>query len=177
MSISKKSVHHKSEGNKLVVIGWDGATWDLLTPWLEAGELPNLAELMESGSCGAIQSTPLPLSPAAWSTIITGQNPGKHGVFDWFERKPHSYDVDYVHTGRIASKTIWQYVNESGKRMGVFSLPMIYPAAPIDGFMVSGMAAPSASAARFTYPDSLLEELEMNVGCLLYTSPSPRDRS
>lgn len=167
MSISKKSVHNKSVANKLVVIGWDGATWDLLTPWLEAGELPNLAKLMESGSYGAVKSTPLPLSPAAWSTIITGQNPGKHGVFDWFERKPNSYDVDYVHTGRIASKTIWQFVNESGKRMGVFSLPMIYPAAPIDGFMISGMAAPSASAARFTYPDSLLEELEMNVGPFL----------
>jgi len=167
MSISTNSVLRKTEENKLIVIGWDGATWDLLVPWLEAGELPNLSELKESGSFGTVKSTTLPLSPAAWSTIITGQNPGKHGVFDWFERKPDSYDVDYVHTGRISTKTIWHYVNESGKRMGVLSLPMIYPATPIDGFMVSGMAAPSASAARFTYPDSLLQELENNVGPFL----------
>jgi len=169
MSISKKSEHRKTEDNKLVVIGWDGATWDLLASWLEAGELPNLAGLMESGSYGAVKSTPLPLSPAAWSTIVTGQNPGKHGVFDWFERKQNSYDVDYVQTCRIATKTIWQYVNEAGKRMGVFSLPMIYPAAPIDGFMVSGMAAPSARAKQFAYPDSLLAELEMNVGSFMFT--------
>jgi len=169
MSISKISEQRKHGDNKLVVIGWDGATWDLLDPWLEAGELPNLAELMESGSCGSVKSTPLPLSPAAWSTIVTGQNPGKHGVFDWFERKPNSYDVDYVHTGRIATKTIWQYINEAGKRMGVFSLPMIYPAVPIDGFMVSGMAAPSASAAQFAYPHNLLAELEKNMGPFLLT--------
>jgi predicted AlkP superfamily phosphohydrolase/phosphomutase len=157
----------KSEEKKIIVIGWDGATWDLLVPWLEAGELPNLASLMKSGSFGTVKSTALPLSPAAWSTIITGQNPGKHGVFDWFERKPGSYDVDYVNTGRIATKTIWQFVNEAGKQMGVFSLPMIYPATPIDGFMVSGMAAPNAKAAHFTYPESLLEELESNVGPFL----------
>ena len=159
MSISTNSVLRKTEENKLIVIGWDGATWDLLVPWLEAGELPNLSELKESGSYGTVKSTALPLSPAAWSTIITGQNPGKHGVFDWFERKPDSYDVDYVHTGRISTKTIWHYVNKSGKRMGVLSLPMIYPATPIDGFMVSGMAAPSASAARFTYPDKLITRI------------------
>ena len=163
MSVSNKSEHRISKDNKLVVVGWDGATWDLLAPWLEAGELPNLANLMASGSYGSLRSTPLPLSPAAWSTIVTGQNPGKHGVFDWFERKQNSYDVDYVHTGHIGAKTIWQYVNQAGKRMGVFSLPMIYPAAPIDGFMVSGMAAPSASATGFTYPENLLAEIEMKV--------------
>jgi predicted AlkP superfamily phosphohydrolase/phosphomutase len=136
----------------------------LLAPWLEAGELPNLAELMEIGSHGAIKSTTLPLSPAAWSTIITGQNPGKHGVFDWFERKPNSYEVKYVHSGRIAARSIWQYVNDAGKKMGVFSLPMIYPATLIEGFMVSGMAAPDARADHFTYPEHLLSDLESKVG-------------
>lgn len=169
MPVSNRSNPPKSKEGKLVIVGWDGATWDLLTPWLEAGELPNLANLMESGSYGSVRSTPLPLSPAAWSTIVTGQNPGKHGVFDWFERKPNSYDVEYVHTGHIGAKTIWQYVNQAGKRIGIFSLPMIYPAAPIDGFMISGMAAPSASAKGFSYPDSLLSELELNLGPFMLT--------
>lgn len=152
------------EDHKLVVIGWDAATWDLLTPWVEAGELPNLARLMARGSWGRLQSTPLPLSPAAWSTIVTGQNPGKHCVFDWFERKPGSYAVEYVHTGCIAAKTLWQYFNAGGKRVGIFNLPMVYPAAPIEGFMLSGMAAPNARAAGFAYPPELLGELEQNFG-------------
>jgi predicted AlkP superfamily phosphohydrolase/phosphomutase len=148
----------------LVAIGWDGATWDLLAPWVQAGKLPHLARLMEAGSHGSIRSTPLPISPAAWSTIVTGQNPGRHGVFDWFERKPGSYEVEYVHTGRIGAKTLWQYFNAGGRRIGVFCPPMLYPAVPVDGFMVSGMAAPSPEAADFAYPAELMAELETAIG-------------
>jgi len=148
----------------LVVLGWDAATWDLLSPWVAEGKLPNLARMMESGSYGPIRSTSLPVSPAAWSTIITGQNPARHGVFDWFARKADSYDVEYVHTGQIKAKPIWEYFDEAGLRMGVFNLPMLYPAVPIDGFMLSGLAAPDASSNGFAYPRGLVEELEENVG-------------
>ncbi len=149
---------------KLVVLGWDAATWDLLSPWVAEGKLPNLARLMESGSYGSIQSTSLPVSPAAWSTIITGQNPARHGVFDWFARKPGSYDVEYVHTGQIKAKPVWEYFNEARMRMGVFNLPMLYPAIPLEGFMLSGLAAPDASSSGFSYPRELLQELGENVG-------------
>jgi predicted AlkP superfamily phosphohydrolase/phosphomutase len=149
---------------KVIAIGWDGACWDLLQPWVQAGKLPNLASLMERGISSPLQSTPLPLSPAAWTTIVTGQNPAKHGVFDWFERKPGSYDVEYVHTGRIGAKPIWEYFNEGGKRIGIFNPPMLYPAVALDGFMISGMAAPKPKALDFTYPRELIERVEANVG-------------
>lgn len=148
----------------LIVLGWDAATWDLLSPWIDAGELPNLAQMMEAGSYGAVKSTVLPVSPAAWSTIVTGQNPAKHGVFDWFARKPESYDVEYVHTGQIKAKPVWQYFNEGGKRIGVFNLPMLYPAVPVDGFMLSGLAAPDAASSGYAYPHDLISELEAQVG-------------
>ena len=149
---------------KLVVLGWDAATWDLLSPWVAEGKLPNLARLMESGSYGPIRSTSLPVSPAAWSTIITGQNPAKHGIFDWFTRKADSYDVEYVHTGQIKAKPVWEYFNEAGLRMGVFNLPMLYPAVPLDGFMLSGLAAPDALSSGFAFPRELVLELGENVG-------------
>lgn len=149
---------------KLVVVGWDGATWDLLAPWVREGRLPNLARLMQAGCHAPLQSTPLPLSPAAWSTIVTGVNPGRHGVFDWFERRPGSYQVEYVHTGRLAARTLWQHLNDGEKSVGVFCLPMVYPAAPLKGFMISGMAAPGPRAPGFAYPPSLLEELEAGAG-------------
>lgn len=154
---------------KLLIIGWDGATWDLLTPWVHRGELPNLERLMQSGCWGKLASTPLPLSPAAWSTIVTGQNPGRHGVFDWFERKPDGYGLEYVRTGRIKAKTIWQYFTEGGRSLGVFCLPMVYPATPLNGFMISGMAAPNANAQGFSYPPGLLTELEDKLGKYLAT--------
>jgi len=156
---------------KIIVLGWDSATWDLVTPWVQAGKLPNLAALMAAGSCGTLESTPLPVSPAAWTTIITGQNPGKHGVFDWFERKPNSYDVEYVHTGRIGAKPLWVYFNERAQRMGIFNLPMMYPAVPIEGFMVSGLAAPGPHLPDFAYPKDLIAEIEANVGPYVAAEP------
>jgi len=149
---------------KIIAIGWDGATWDLLGPWVAAGKLPRLAGLMERGASGILKSTPLPLSPAAWSTIITGQNPGKHGVFDWFERRPDGYEVEYVHTGRIGARPVWEYFIAGGKRVGIFNPPMIYPAVPVDGFMISGMAAPSPKAHGFACPPDLLSQIEAEIG-------------
>lgn len=149
---------------KLIVLGWDSATWDLLFPWVESGRLPNLARLMASGSHGSICSTALPLSPAAWSTIITGQNPAKHGIYDWFARKSGSYDVEYVNTGQIKARPVWQYYNEGGQRIGVFNLPMLYPAVPLDGFMLSGLAAPEASSKEYAFPHDLVAELDAEVG-------------
>jgi predicted AlkP superfamily phosphohydrolase/phosphomutase len=148
----------------LILIGWDAATWDLLAGWAQAGHLPNLNRLMQRGVSASIRSTPLPLSPSAWSTIITGQNPGRHGVFDWFERIPGSYAVEYVHTGQIGARPIWEYFNAGGKTLGVFNVPMIYPAVPLEGFMLSGMAAPNARAASFSYPADLIASIEKRVG-------------
>ena len=150
--------------HKLVMIGWDGATWDLLAPWAQAGELPHFKRLMRSGTRAVLQSTPLPLSPSAWSTIVTGQSPGVHGVFDWFERKPGSYEVDYVNTHRIGARRLWDYFTEAGQQIGIFCLPMLYPAVPLNGFMISGMAAPSAQAPDFAYPPELLKEMEAQIG-------------
>ena len=148
----------------LVAIGWDGATWDLLHPWIEEGKLPNISALMKRGCHGSLRSTPVPVSPAAWSTVITGQNPAKHGVFDWFSRRPNRYDVEYVHTAQIQARPLWEYVNQAKKRIGVMSLPMVYPAPAVEGFALSGMAAPDAKISGFAHPPEMLAELEKELG-------------
>jgi predicted AlkP superfamily phosphohydrolase/phosphomutase len=161
MSRPKSSTQH---AERMIVIGWDGATWDLLLPWVQSGGLPHLARLMERGVHAKLRSTPLPLSPAAWTSIITGVNPAKHGIFDWFNRRTGSYAVEYVHSGMIAAKPLWQYFNEHGQRVGVMAVPMLYPAVPLDGFMISGMAAPHAHVPHFTFPEGLIHELEARFG-------------
>jgi predicted AlkP superfamily phosphohydrolase/phosphomutase len=147
-----------------MILGWDAATWDLLIPWIQDGYLPNLAGLMDDGAYGSLISTPLPVSPAAWTTIITGKNPAKHNVYDWFSRKPDSYDVTYVNTGQIMTRALWDYLDDAGLRIGVFNLPMIYPAAQVNGFMVSGLAAPNPNLKDFAYPPSLVGEIEAEFG-------------
>lgn len=156
--------HPPASPGKLVLLGWDAATWDVLQPWVQQGKLPHLARLMQRGSHMVLQSTPLPISPAAWSTLITGQNPARHGVFDWFQARPDSYDVDYVHTGQLRARPIWEYFQAAGKRIGVINLPMVYPAVPLEGVMLAGLAAPHPHATGFSYPADLIHEIEAEFG-------------
>ncbi len=149
---------------ELIVFGWDAVSWDLIQPWLDEGSLPVLEGLMEKGSHAAIRSTHIPVSPAAWSSIITGVNPGRHGVFDWYQRNPGSYTMEYVHSGRNQAVPFWSYLNDAGKTVGVVNLPMVYPAVPVDGYMISGMAAPGPDANGFSFPPELIQEIEKTAG-------------
>src|SRR4029078_4691279 len=70
---------------KAVVLGLDGATWDLLVPLAERGVMPNLARALEQGRHARLQSSLPPYSSPAWMSISTGKNPGSHGIFDFWE--------------------------------------------------------------------------------------------
>ncbi len=76
--------------DKLLIIGLDGATFDLIQPWAQEGKLPHLARLLEEGVHGTLRSTIPPMSPPAWTSFVTGKNPGKHGIFDFTARQPGS---------------------------------------------------------------------------------------
>ena len=71
---------------KLTVIGLDAATFDVIDPLVEAGHLPNIARILREGTSGVLRSTTHPLTPHAWSTMVTGVNAARHGVWDFIER-------------------------------------------------------------------------------------------
>ncbi|MER3457989.1 MAG: phosphodiesterase, partial [Chloroflexota bacterium] len=66
---------------RVMVIGLDGATFDLMRPWLAEGKQPTIARLIREGAAGEMISVPNMNSGAAWATFATGLNPGKHGVY------------------------------------------------------------------------------------------------
>ena len=70
---------------RVFVLGLDGATWDVLRPLVQQGHLPRLARLMEQGAAGTLRSVFPPLSPVAWTAVMTGKNSGKHGIFEFLE--------------------------------------------------------------------------------------------
>jgi len=141
-----------------MVIGLDCGTFDLIKPWVVDGYLPNLARLLQEGSHGILKSTIPTISPAAWTSFMTGKNPGKHGVYDFFQRKKDSYDVFIVRNNLPALGTIFRHLSEAGYRVGAFNVPMTYPPEPVNGFMVSGLGAPDNH--RYTYPPELVEQLK-----------------
>ena len=141
-------------GAKVLVVGLDGATPELVERWVGEGKLPHLRQMMADGLYGPLKSTYPPISPAAWTTFATGYNPGKHGTYDFRNYDPRRYGcfADTIVDSRpLAGKTIWDLVGASGGKVGVVTVPVTYPAWRVNGFMVSGYPTPDA-AKSFAYP-------------------------
>lgn len=146
--------------NKLLIIGFDGATFDLIRPWAEQGYLPNLARLMQTGVHGNLRSTLPPVTSPAWPTFMTGCNPGKHGVFDFIQ--PQGANFSLVNSTRIKQPTLWQRLSRLGCRVGVLNVPVTYPPQPLNGFMVTGILSPTN--ATICYPETLIGRHEADLG-------------
>ena len=70
---------------KVLLVGWDGASFELIDPLIKAGRLPNLAGLQARGRSAFLESTRIPISSAAWTSAFSGVGPGETGVFGFFE--------------------------------------------------------------------------------------------
>ena len=143
---------------EVFIIGLDGATPDLVFPWAKEGKLPNLAKLINNGVSGELKSTLPPLTAPAWTSFMTGKNPGKHGLFHFVARPGSNYDYVPVTAKDNNAKTIWSILSEHGKTVGVMQVPMTYPPEKVKGFIVSGLGTPSPDS-EFTYPANLREKL------------------
>jgi len=148
---------------KVMIIGLDGATWDVLRPWVAEGTLPTLGRLMREGTHGNLTTSIPPVSASAWVSFATGKNPGKHGIVDFVFPKENGYQVLVSNVSYRASKAVWNIINEAGGKVGIVSVPMTYPPEHVDGFVISSFMAPSQES-RYTYPDDLKDELREMVG-------------
>ncbi len=160
---------------KVLVIGLDGATFDLLGPWIEAGELPTLQRLREQGAWGRLQTTLPPISSSSWNSFITGMNPGKHGVVDFVYPGPDSYKVTMINSASRRTWALWNWLNDAGYRVGLLGIPVTYPPEPVDGFVISGFLAPGPES-EWAYPPELKQELLGALGKFLL-APDERYRS
>jgi predicted AlkP superfamily phosphohydrolase/phosphomutase len=147
----------------VLVVGLDGATFQLLRPWLESGDLPCLSRLYREGVAGPLESVVPALSPEAWSTFMTGTHPGRHGIMNFLSFKPGGYELRFNNGGLLRRKTLWRLLSDAGKTVGVIGVPMTYPPEPVNGYLVTGLETPGVSS-NFTYPRELREELNRVLG-------------
>ncbi len=161
---------------RVFMIGWDGATFDLIRPWVAQGKLPTIARLMESGIHGPLRSTLPPWTFPAWTSFMTGKNPGKHGIYDFFKPRAGSYDLEFVHGGHRRAPTFWRLLSDADRKVVSISVPCTFPPEPVNGVMISGFDFPGEGPGSFVdargmHPPSLYDELCRTVG------PHPIDAS
>ncbi len=160
---------------RVLVIGLDGVTFDLLGPWIEAGELPNLQKLMQQGAWGRLGTTLPPISSSSWSSFVTGVNPGKHGLVDFVYPGADSYKVTMINATSRRARALWNWLNDAGLKVGLLGIPTTYPPEPVDGFMIGGFLSPGPDS-EWAYPPGLKAELRAELGHFLL-SPDERYRS
>jgi len=153
-----------TEPGRVLIIGLDGAEWDLLGPMLAAGEMPNLARLRDEGVYGKLRSLEPPQkSPAIWTTIATGKSPEEHGIRAFVEQvkgRPLTKNMRQA-------RALWNIASGVGKSVGVVGWLMTWPAEEVNGFVITDYlqytAAPSRKFKGRTYPPELEGEIQDEV--------------
>jgi len=149
--------------NRTIIIGLEGATFDLLDPLIETGDLPRLAELKAESAHGILWSTNPPDATSSWTTCITGVNPGRHGIFDFIESPLAGPAKNLVSPDSARGQKLWDVLNKNNHRSVFINLPVTYPPPIINGCMVSGMLTPDFDSP-FTQPPDLRDRLKAVCG-------------
>lgn len=146
---------------RFLLIGLDGFEPTLARRWMDAGRLPHLARLRARGAFLPCASTMPPATFPAWTTCVTGVNPGRHGIVDFTEMVEGDYRVRFVNSTWRKAPAIWQTLSEAGKRVIVLGVPATYPPDTVNGLMVAGFDSPVCSApdASFVYPPGRFPEV------------------
>src|SRR5689334_11163156 len=132
--------------NRVLIVGWDGADWEVLDPLLARGDLPNLERLIARGRRGVSRSCLPSHSWAAWPTFLTGLDPAGHGVFDILEHRPGAARRMPVSSRSILAPTWPMRLSDAGRRVLVVNVPLTYPALPVNGVCIAGGVIPAGGA-------------------------------
>ncbi|MBU7015738.1 MAG: alkaline phosphatase family protein [Theionarchaea archaeon] len=142
---------------KLLVIGFDGATFDLIEPFSKKGILPHISRLIAQGVSTPLISVIPPVSAPAWTSLVTGKNPGKHNIYGFQDK-----DGRVVNSTFRKSKALWNLLDEHGKRSIAINIPMTSPPERINGIIKSGILTPHERgfSGRFQIDKESLMEKE-----------------
>lgn len=157
MDSSHASSDPKENLPSIFIIGVDGGTFEIIDQGVKEGKLPTFKKLMEKGTYGKLESVIQPLTAPAWASFLTGQNPGKHGIFDFYIQRKESYERRPVNAGDIPTKTFYEILSDNKRKVCIINVPMTYPPKKVNGYVISGMLTPKGR--RYAFPPNLQKEL------------------
>jgi predicted AlkP superfamily phosphohydrolase/phosphomutase len=165
----------KASARRVIILGLDGLSPHVASELMDAGEMPNLSVLRKKGTFARLGTTCPGISPVAWSSFMTGVNPGKHGIFDFLapDRNRYLAVLSSVKTGESRTKRgigpfmrevsrpfvtllrrgtpFWSLLGRYGIRSTILRVPITYPPEPLDGHLLSGMCVPDVRGTQGSY--------------------------
>src|SRR5258708_27033766 len=173
--IRRRNAYGKATFERAVIVGFDGMDPDLADRFMKEGRLPNLAKLREKGTFSKLRTTFPAISPVAWSTFMTGVNPGKHNIYDFLARDTSNY-LPYLSSAEIKGPTkaikigkysipwgktevknmrkgtpFWHWLGKAGIFSSVIRVPVTFPPEKFSGVLLSGMCVPDLKGSQGTF--------------------------
>lgn len=157
-------------GGKVAIVGWDGATWDVIDPLIARGELPHLAGLLENGGRAILEASPPLLSPVLWTTLATGFDREQHGILH-FQMPPVDGGDEPILAATFHRRRapLWLMASAARRTVGFVGWWTTWPAERVQGYMVSDHLAynrwdawarrPEGESYHLTFPPGLADEL------------------
>lgn len=144
---------------RLVILGFDGLSPEIVKSMMEEGRLPNFSKLKKEGSSKRLLTTNPSQSPVAWAGFATGKNPGKNGIYDFIVRDPATYRIGFSFSDIegskprkvLKSRSFWQYASEKKVHNAIIACPVTSPPDRICGRMLSGMGVPDILGTEGTF--------------------------
>ena len=170
-----RNVYAKAQIKRAVILGFDGMDPELTERFIAEGRLPNMEKLREQGTFRKLGTTYPAISPVAWSTFMTGVNPGKHNIYDFLARDLDSY-LPYLSSAEIKGPKrtwnigkyniplggprikgmrhgipFWHLLGEAGIFCSVLRVPVTFPPEKFSGVLLSGMSVPDLKGSQGTF--------------------------
>jgi len=145
-----------SRDDRVVIIGIDGVPYGLMKGFSDGGVMSNFEKLRKEGVFVKMSSSIPEISSVSWSSIITGKNPGEHGVYGFTDMIEGTYTLSFHHSKNLKAPPFWQ--KDESKKFVIINVPSTYPAQKINGVLISGFVSPDLEKA--VYPLSYLDKLK-----------------
>jgi predicted AlkP superfamily phosphohydrolase/phosphomutase len=173
--LRRRKAFGKAQVKRAVILGFDGMDPELAARFMEEGKLPNLARLRDHGTFRKLRTTNPPISPVAWSTFMTGVNPGKHNIYDFLARDARTY-LPFLSSAEIRGPKrsikmgkytiplgkpvirgmrrgtpFWHWLGNAGIFSSVIRVPVTFPPEKFSGVLLSGMCVPDLKGSQGTF--------------------------
>ena len=136
---------------RVIILGFDGLDPELVCALRP--RLSNFDRLLSESAWGPLKSTIHPLTPQAWTSLVSGTNPGKHGINDFGRRAKNSYRIELVNSSHRRVWSLWELSSFSNVKVGIFNVPLTWPPDEVNGFLIGGMHSPDLDS--IAYPAEL----------------------
>jgi predicted AlkP superfamily phosphohydrolase/phosphomutase len=167
--------HHRLIGRRVIVLGLDGLDFTLTRDLMARGLLPHFSQVAARGGFAPLGTSIPPQSPVAWSSFITGLDPGGHGIFDFVHRdaktmtpylsttrtEPPSHFVSLgrwqlpLSAGRVEllrkGRAFWDVLGEHGIDTTIVRMPANFPPSGSAARELSGMGTPDLLGTYGTF--------------------------